>query len=99
MLEESIISATLKHLSLVDTVRHLVSHEEHNTEEYRLLKEVMSELYRKINALIRQLQVRQDCTDDVCHHKAVEGKIRLRSKKLAFYKGVTGYGVSLYDIV
>ena len=56
MLEETVLSATIKHLALSDTVRHIGSHEEHNTEEYSLLREVMSEVYRRLYAMIRQLQ-------------------------------------------
>ena len=57
MLEETILSASIKHLSLVDTVQHLPTHEEHNTEEFRLLQDVMGEVYRRVYAMIRQLQV------------------------------------------
>ena len=57
VLEESVLSATIKHLSLGDTVHHLATHYEHGTEEYILLRQVMSETYRRIYSMIRQLQV------------------------------------------
>ena len=57
ILEECILSATIKHLSLAETVQHLHAHEEINTEEYRLLMDVMAEMYRRHYAMIRQLQV------------------------------------------
>lgn len=57
MLEESILSAVIKHLSLSDTVRHLTTHEQGHSHEYFLLQEVVSETYRKLHAMIRQLQV------------------------------------------
>ena len=58
VLEEAVLSATLKHLSLMDTVQHIASHEEGRTPEYLLLKDVMGEVYRRLYAIIRQLQVR-----------------------------------------
>ena len=58
VLEETVLSAVIKHLSLLDVVRNLANHEKQNTEEYRLLCDVTSETYRKLYALIRQLQVR-----------------------------------------
>ena len=58
VLEETVLSAVIKHLSLADVVRDLAKHEREKTEEYHLLCDVMAETYRKLYALIRQLQVR-----------------------------------------
>ena len=57
VLEESILSAVIKHLSLTDTVRHLATHEQGHSDEYFLLQEVISETYTKLYAMIRQVQV------------------------------------------
>ncbi len=51
------LSATIKHLSLADTVRDLASHEEYQTEEFTLLRDIMSEVYKRLYAMLRQLQV------------------------------------------
>jgi len=57
ILEESILSAVIKHFDLTDTVRNITQHEEHQTEEFLLLKDIMSETYKHTYAMIRQLQV------------------------------------------
>ena len=57
VLEESVLSAALRHLCLGDTVSQLTWHQTNQTEEFNLLTDVMSELYRKLYAIIRQLQV------------------------------------------
>ncbi len=57
ILEECVLSCVLKHLSLNETVRHLTTHEQSDSAEYNLLREVMSETYRRLYAMIRQLQV------------------------------------------
>lgn len=57
VLEEAILSAAFKHLSLADVVHNLSSHEQQNTEEFSLLKDVTVEIYRKLDTIIRQLQV------------------------------------------
>lgn len=56
-LEEHIISAVVKHLSLMDTVRHLSSGAQQQSEDYLLLSSVVDEVYRRFDVLLRQLQV------------------------------------------
>ena len=51
------LSAALKHLGLDETVRHLAWHEENNSRDFILLKALIAELYHKLDAMIRQLQV------------------------------------------
>lgn len=51
------LSSAIRHLSLGDVVQNLVFHEQNATCEYRLLREVMSELYKRLYAMLRQLQV------------------------------------------
>ncbi|XP_014675681.1 PREDICTED: LOW QUALITY PROTEIN: probable E3 ubiquitin-protein ligase HECTD4 [Priapulus caudatus] len=55
-IEESIVSAVVKHLGLADTVRHLVAIQQHDSEEYCLLCVVLIDTYRKMDSLLRQLQ-------------------------------------------
>ena len=57
ILEEAVLSTTIKHLSLMDTVRNLANHEKRDSDELRVLRDVMGELYRRLSALVRQLQV------------------------------------------
>ena len=57
VLQESILSAALRHLALGDTVSQLAWHQAHQTDELQLLTDVMTELYCKLYAIIRQLQV------------------------------------------
>jgi len=58
VLEEIILSSAIRHLSLGDVVQNLAFHEQNATCEYRLLIEVMSELYKRLYAMLRQLQVK-----------------------------------------
>ncbi|XP_055995500.1 probable E3 ubiquitin-protein ligase HECTD4 isoform X2 [Ostrea edulis] len=55
-LEERIVSAVLKHLSLQETVFKLPKAENQQTEEFVLLRTVIQEVYAKIDGLLRQLQ-------------------------------------------
>lgn len=57
VLEEKIISTVIKHLSLSDTVRALPTIDNQQSESFMLLRAVMEEVYRRLDALIRQLQV------------------------------------------
>ncbi|XP_025090246.1 probable E3 ubiquitin-protein ligase HECTD4 isoform X2 [Pomacea canaliculata] len=59
-LEEHIISAVVKHLSLMDTVRHLSSGAQQQSEDYLLLSSVVDEVYRRFDVLLRQLQTMAD---------------------------------------
>ncbi|KAK3084084.1 hypothetical protein FSP39_007865 [Pinctada imbricata] len=56
ILEEKVISTVLKHLSLMDTVRHLTAVEEGQTEDFFLLMTVLEEVYKRYDSLLRQLQ-------------------------------------------
>ncbi|XP_030623120.1 LOW QUALITY PROTEIN: probable E3 ubiquitin-protein ligase HECTD4 [Chanos chanos] len=58
VMEEVIVSCVIKHLSLVDALQSLVNfqYREEHTEEYDLLCKIMSETFKKINAMERQLQ-------------------------------------------
>lgn len=57
VLEECILSATVKHLSLADTLRCLSLPPEYDNPDYFLLRDVMRETYRRHNAMLRQFQV------------------------------------------
>ena len=59
VLEESVVSATIKHLCLQETVCNLSALEENQSDDYWLLCSVISELFTRLDALIRQLQVGQ----------------------------------------
>ncbi|KAK7506010.1 hypothetical protein BaRGS_00002732 [Batillaria attramentaria] len=59
-LEEHVISAVMKHLSLMDTVRHLSVGAEQQSEDYILLSSVVDEVYRRYDVLLRQLQTMAD---------------------------------------
>ncbi|XP_013380029.1 probable E3 ubiquitin-protein ligase HECTD4 isoform X2 [Lingula anatina] len=56
VLEEAILSATVKHLGLENTIHQLVTLQEQQNDEYWLLQDIMSELFKKIDSLARQLQ-------------------------------------------
>ncbi|KAL3856755.1 hypothetical protein ACJMK2_011476 [Sinanodonta woodiana] len=60
VLEERIISAVVKHLSLQDTVRFFTPSKEQQTKEFQLLTSVTVEVYKKIDGLLRQLQALAD---------------------------------------
>ena len=57
LLEEHVMSAVMKHLSLMDTVRHLSAAAQQQNEDYVLLSSVVDEVYRRYDVLLRQLQV------------------------------------------
>lgn len=57
VLEECILSATIKHLSLSDIVHHLATIQEQQADDFWLLSNIMEEVYRRFDALLRQLQV------------------------------------------
>ncbi|KAJ8312853.1 hypothetical protein KUTeg_010226 [Tegillarca granosa] len=73
ILEEKIISTVIKHLSLSDTVRALPSIDNQQSESFMLLRAVMEEVYRRLDALIRQLQslaeLEQRWHNEVIDHK------------------------------
>ncbi|ESO97623.1 hypothetical protein LOTGIDRAFT_228255 [Lottia gigantea] len=60
ILEEMIMSAVVKHLSLMDALRSLADIQKHETEEFWLLSSVVDEVFRRCDALIRQLQTLAD---------------------------------------
>ena len=51
------MSVVMKHLSLMDTVRHLSSVAQQQNEDYLLLSSIVDEVYRRFDVLLRQLQV------------------------------------------
>ena len=57
VLEEHVMSVVMKHLSLMDTVRHLSAVAQQQSEDYILLSSVVDEVYRRFDVLLRQLQV------------------------------------------
>ena len=59
-MEEVIVSCVIKHLTLVDALQSLVNYQyrEEHGEEYDLVCKIMTETFKKINAVERQLQVR-----------------------------------------
>ena len=57
VLEEHVMSVVMKHLSLMDTVRHLSSVAQQQNEDYLLLSSIVDEVYRRFDVLLRQLQV------------------------------------------
>lgn len=59
VMEEIIVSCVIKHLNLIDSLQSLLNlqfRDEHR-EEHELLCKIMSETFKKINAIQRQLQV------------------------------------------
>lgn len=58
VLEELVLSATIHHLSLGNVVQNIAFHEQNMTDEFVTLKEIMSEVYKRLYALLRQLQAR-----------------------------------------
>ncbi|XP_028827058.1 probable E3 ubiquitin-protein ligase HECTD4 isoform X2 [Denticeps clupeoides] len=58
VMEEVIVSCVIKHLMLLDALQSLVNHQyrEEHPEEHQLLGTIMSETFKKINAMERQLQ-------------------------------------------
>ncbi|XP_055958013.1 probable E3 ubiquitin-protein ligase HECTD4 [Patella vulgata] len=60
ILEEMIMSAVVKHLSLVEALRSLPDIQKHETDEFWLLSSVVDEVFRRFDALIRQLQTLAD---------------------------------------
>ncbi|KAK7087914.1 probable E3 ubiquitin-protein ligase HECTD4 isoform X2 [Littorina saxatilis] len=60
VLEEHVMSAVMKHLSLMDTVRHLSSVAQQQNEDYILLSSVVDEVYRRFDVLLRHLQTMAD---------------------------------------
>ncbi|XP_063396384.1 probable E3 ubiquitin-protein ligase HECTD4 [Mytilus trossulus] len=73
ILEERVISTVIKHLSLTEIVHQLPSAENQNPEEFSLLQSVLQEVYKRLDALIRQLQSlagqEQHWHTDVLDHK------------------------------
>ena len=57
VLEERVVSTVIKHLSLSDIVQQLPTTEHQMSEELSLLQSVLQEVYKRLDALIRQLQV------------------------------------------
>ena len=57
VMEECLVSAVVKHLGLQETVRYFTPSKEQQTDDFMLLSSVMEEVYRRFDALIRQLQV------------------------------------------
>ena len=59
VMEEVIVSCVIKHLTLVDALQSLVNYQyrEEHAEEYDLVCKIMTETFKKINAMERQLQV------------------------------------------
>ncbi|OWF52164.1 E3 ubiquitin-protein ligase HECTD4 [Mizuhopecten yessoensis] len=74
VLEERIVSTVIKHLSLEDTVHHIMSEEQEHSDEFSLLCVVVEEVYRRYNTLMRQLQgladLEQRWYNEVQEHKA-----------------------------
>uniref|UniRef100_T1J2Q6 HECT domain-containing protein n=1 Tax=Strigamia maritima TaxID=126957 RepID=T1J2Q6_STRMM len=60
LLEENIVACVLKHLKLGDDVKELNTLEESKSQEYVFLTEVVQETYRKLDSIIRRLQVLGD---------------------------------------
>ncbi|KAL8604631.1 hypothetical protein ACOMHN_013411 [Nucella lapillus] len=60
LLEEHVMSVVMKHLSLMDTVRHLSAVAQQQSEDYVLLSSVVEEVYRRYDVLLRQLQTMAD---------------------------------------
>ncbi|XP_056457694.1 probable E3 ubiquitin-protein ligase HECTD4 isoform X1 [Gadus chalcogrammus] len=58
VMEEVIVSCVIKHLTLVDALQSLVNYQyrEEHAEEYDLVCKIMTETFKKINAMERQLQ-------------------------------------------
>ncbi|KAG7264886.1 hypothetical protein CRUP_007325, partial [Coryphaenoides rupestris] len=58
VMEEVIVSCVIKHLTLVDALQSLVNYQyrEEHGEEYDLVCKIMTETFKKINAMERQLQ-------------------------------------------
>ncbi|XP_062874264.1 probable E3 ubiquitin-protein ligase HECTD4 isoform X2 [Trichomycterus rosablanca] len=58
VMEEMIVSCVIKHLGLIDSLQSLVNFQlrEEHKEEHELLCKIMSETFKKINAIERQLQ-------------------------------------------
>ncbi|OPL20649.1 hypothetical protein AM593_07634, partial [Mytilus galloprovincialis] len=73
ILEESVISTVIKHLSLTEIVHQLPSAENQNPEEFSLLQSVLQEVYKRLDALIRQLQV-QLIMSSLTHKKSLAGQ-------------------------
>jgi hypothetical protein len=57
VLEERVVSTVIKHLSLSYIVQQLPTTEHQMSEELSLLQSVLQEVYKRLDALIRQLQV------------------------------------------
>lgn len=73
ILEERVISTVIKHLSLTEIVHQLPSAENQNPEEFSLLQSVLQEVYKRLDALIRQLQV-QLIMSSLTHKKVKKGQ-------------------------
>ncbi|XP_040578210.1 probable E3 ubiquitin-protein ligase HECTD4 [Lepeophtheirus salmonis] len=59
-LEEGILASVMKHLSLFEVVEDLNTHERNQTLEYSTLVDMLGQTHRRINALIRRLQILAD---------------------------------------
>ncbi|CAB4054717.1 HECTD4 [Lepeophtheirus salmonis] len=59
-LEEGILASVMKHLSLFEVVEDLNTHERNQTLEYSTLVDMVGQTHRRINALIRRLQILAD---------------------------------------
>ena len=57
MLEEKILTVVIKHMGLSETVNNIGMWEQENSPEFFILSELVTEVYLKINSLIRRLQV------------------------------------------
>lgn len=60
VMEEMVVSCVIKHLNLVDALQSLINfqYQEEHAEEYDLLRKIMGETFKKLNAMERQLQVK-----------------------------------------
>lgn len=60
VMEEMVVSCVIKHLNLVDALQSLINfqYQEEHAEEYDLLCKIMGETFKKLNAMERQLQVK-----------------------------------------
>jgi E3 ubiquitin-protein ligase HECTD4 len=57
MLEEKILTVVIKHMGLSDTVNNIGMWQQETCPEFFILSELVTEVYLKINSLIRRLQV------------------------------------------
>ena len=56
-LEELLISAAVKHLGLTDMVMSISEQDWQKSNDFEYIKDVMTEIYKQLDAMMRQLQV------------------------------------------